>query len=118
MDAMRVDENKCKEREEKKDLLGRGCERVDALACGRELDADDCENKEEKKKRKKTLTGCRSWSRMVVDAWNAQMASSGGAVVMVASYLSSSYLISASILSNLGAHLISYLIYGCGLVSS
>ena len=31
---------------------------------------------------------------------------------------SSSYLISASILSNLGAHLISYLIYGCGLVSS
>ena len=30
----------------------------------------------------------------------------------------SSYLISASILSNLGAHLISYLIYGCGLVSS
>ena len=29
-----------------------------------------------------------------------------------------SYLISASILSNLGAHLISYLIYGCGLVSS
>ena len=40
------------------------------------------------------------------------------AAVMVASYLSSSYLISASILSNLGAHLISYLIYGCGLVSS
>ena len=38
--------------------------------------------------------------------------------VMVASYLSSSYLISASILSNLGAHLISHLIYGCGLVSS
>ena len=38
--------------------------------------------------------------------------------VMVASYLSPSYLISASILSNLGAHLISYLIYGCGLVSS
>ena len=38
--------------------------------------------------------------------------------VMVASYLSSSYLISASTLSNLGAHLISYLIYGCGLVSS
>ena len=38
--------------------------------------------------------------------------------VMVASYLPSSYLISASILSNLGAHLISYLIYGCGLVSS
>ena len=29
-----------------------------------------------------------------------------------------SYLISMSILSNLGAHLISYLIYGCGLVSS
>ena len=41
-----------------------------------------------------------------------------GSFVMVASYLSSSYLISASILSNLGAHLISYLIYGCGLVSS
>ena len=40
------------------------------------------------------------------------------ALVMVASYLSSSYLISASILSNLGALLISYLIYGCGLVSS
>ena len=39
-------------------------------------------------------------------------------IVMVASYLSSPYLISASILSNLGAHLISYLIYGCGLVSS
>ena len=39
-------------------------------------------------------------------------------IVMVASCLSSSYLISASILSNLGAHLISYLIYGCGLVSS
>ena len=39
-------------------------------------------------------------------------------IVMVASYLSSSYLISASILSNLGAHLIHYLIYGCGLVSS
>ena len=38
--------------------------------------------------------------------------------VMVASYLSSSYLISASILSNHGAHLISSLIYGCGLVSS
>ena len=38
--------------------------------------------------------------------------------VMVASYLPSSYLISASILSNLDAHLISYLIYGCGLVSS
>ena len=38
--------------------------------------------------------------------------------VMVASYLSSSYLISTPILSNLGAHLISYLIYGCGLVSS
>ena len=38
--------------------------------------------------------------------------------VMVASYLSSSHLISASILSKLGAHLISYLIYGCGLVSS
>ena len=38
--------------------------------------------------------------------------------VMVASYLSSSYLITAPILSNLGAHLISYLIYGCGLVSS
>ena len=38
--------------------------------------------------------------------------------VMVASYLSSSYLISAPILSNLGAHLISSLIYGCGLVSS
>ena len=37
------------------------------------------------------------------------------AFVMVASYLSSSYLISAS---NLSAHLISYLIYGCGLVSS
>ena len=37
---------------------------------------------------------------------------------MVASYLPSSYLISASILSNLGAHLISYFIYGCGLVSS
>ena len=37
---------------------------------------------------------------------------------MVVSYLSSSYLISASILSNLGAHLISYLIYGCGLVRS
>ena len=37
---------------------------------------------------------------------------------MVASYLLSSYLISAPILSNLGAHLISYLIYGCGLVSS
>ena len=37
---------------------------------------------------------------------------------MVASYLSPSYLISASILSNLGAHLISYIIYGCGLVSS
>ena len=38
--------------------------------------------------------------------------------VMVASYLSSSYLISVPILSNLGAHLISSLIYGCGLVSS
>ena len=38
--------------------------------------------------------------------------------VMVTSYLSSSYLISVSILSNLGTHLISYLIYGCGLVSS
>ena len=44
-----------------------------------------------------------------------------GVDVMVASYLSSSYLISASILSNLSnlsAHLISYFIYGCGLVSS
>ena len=39
-------------------------------------------------------------------------------IVMVASYLPPSYLISVSILSNLGAHLISYLIYGCGLVSS
>ena len=38
--------------------------------------------------------------------------------VMVASYLPSSYLISVSILSNLSAHLTSYLIYGCGLVSS
>ena len=38
--------------------------------------------------------------------------------IMVASYLSSSYLISMSILSNHGTHLISYLIYGCGLVSS
>ena len=37
---------------------------------------------------------------------------------MVTSYLSTSYLISVSILSNLGAHLIPYLIYGCGLVSS
>ena len=36
----------------------------------------------------------------------------------ILSYLSSSYLISAPILSNPGAHLISYLIYGCGLVSS
>ena len=43
---------------------------------------------------------------------------SGSGPVMVASYLSLSYLISASILSNLGAHLISYFIYGCGLVSS
>ena len=38
--------------------------------------------------------------------------------VMVASYLLSSYLIGVSILSYHGAHLISYLIYGCGLVSS
>ena len=69
-----------KKKKKKKDLLGCGCERVDALACGHELDADDCEDKEEKKKRKETLTGCRSWSWMVVDVWNAQMASSGGAV--------------------------------------
>ena len=41
-----------------------------------------------------------------------------GMRVMVAPYLPSSYLISTSILSNPGAHLISYLIYGCGLVSS
>ena len=38
--------------------------------------------------------------------------------VMVASYLSSSYLISASILSNHSACLVSFLIYDCGLVSS
>ena len=69
-----------KKKKKKKDLLGHGCERVDALACRCKLSADDCENKEEKKKRKETLTGCRSWSRMVVDVWNAQMASSGGAV--------------------------------------
>ena len=47
--------------------------------------------------------------------WSSSLCCLG---VMVASYLSSSYLISASILSNLGAHLISHLIYGCGLVSS
>ena len=75
MYVMCVDKNKCKEKEEEKRLTWSRMQ-----ACGCELDADDCENKEEEKKRKETLTGCRSWSRMVVDAWNAQMASSGGTV--------------------------------------
>ena len=49
-----------------------GCERVDALACGSGLDADDSEDKErKKKKRKKKLldadgSGSRSW-------WNAMV---------------------------------------------
>ena len=54
---------------------------------------------------------------LVCQSLRSRFSDANGAV-MVASYLPSSYLISASILSNLGAHLISYLIYGCGLVSS
>ena len=49
-DALRVDENQCKEKEKKTYLVG--CERVDALACGDGLDADDCEDKKKEKKRK------------------------------------------------------------------
>ena len=64
---MRVDENKYKEKEKEKTYLV-GCERVGALACGRELDADNCEDKKKEKKRKEKLTGRRSWTRMVVDA--------------------------------------------------
>ena len=67
---MRISVKKKKKKEEKKDLLQVGCERVDALACGHELDADGCEEieKEKEKKGKETLTGRRSWMWMVVDA--------------------------------------------------
>ena len=47
------------------------CERVDTLACGDRLDADDCEDKKKERKRKEKLTrhlalhmdgsGCRCW---------------------------------------------------------
>ena len=78
MDALRVDENKYKEKEEKKDLLQVECERVDVLACGRELDADGCEEKEKEKKRN-------TYWMQILDAdssgckwWNTRI--SGGAV--------------------------------------
>ena len=54
-----------KKKKKKKDLLQVGCEHVDTLACGRELDADGCEEKEKEKKGKETLTGHRSWMQMV-----------------------------------------------------
>ena len=49
----RISVKKKKEKEKKTYLVG--CERVDALACGDGLDADDCEDKEKEKKRKKNL---------------------------------------------------------------
>ena len=53
---MRISVKKKKEKEKKTYLVG--CERVDALACGDGLDADDCEDKKKEKKRKEKLTRC------------------------------------------------------------
>ena len=66
MDAMCVDENKCKEEEEEEKLTWSNASvwthwRADANWTRMTV-------KKKKKKRKETLTGRRSWSRMVVVA--------------------------------------------------
>ena len=66
MDALHVDENKCKEKEEKKTYF-----KLDVSVWTRwHADANWMRMavKKKKKKRKETLTGRRSWMRIVVDA--------------------------------------------------
>ena len=61
-----------KRKRKKKTTYLVGCEHVDVLACGHRLDADDCEDKEREKKRKKNLLDAgpaHGWQWMQM-SWN------------------------------------------------